>query len=285
MGVVEFVNDKGEQDTFSINDKLLKNVAKIKERVNKKDFDQVFLIDGPEGSGKSVFGMQLGKAFDETLSLERICLTPSQFVSAIQNSQKGQVVIYDEAYTGLASRQSLSEINKLIVSMMMEMRAKNLIVIIILPTFFMLDKYVAIFRSKGLFHVYTNKGRRGYWLYYNSKKKKLLYIFGKKLMNYNQPKVKFRGNFYGKYVLNEEDYRKKKDYALKNRESKAAEDKARPFMEYFIYILHKEYKVSFGQMEEMAAKVGLSLGKTTAHRIYQNISEKVDKRSVPGAHI
>src|SRR3989304_1484455 len=91
---------------------------------------------------------------------------------------------YDEAYRGLSSRAAMSQINKLIVSVMMEMRQKNLVAIIVLPTFFMLDRYVAIFRSKGLFHVYQNKGKRGYWLFYNENEKKLLYILGHKLMSY-----------------------------------------------------------------------------------------------------
>ena len=171
-------------------------------------------------------------------------MNADEFVHAIQNSEKGQVVIYDEAYTGLAARQALSKINKLIVSMMMEMRQKNLIVIIVLPTFFMLDRYVAVFRSVGLFHVYTHKGQRGFWIYFNKKNKKLLYIFGKKLMSYTQPRVNFRGRFSGKYVLDEEEYRRKKDIALKHRDGKERDDthliNKIEYLTYLLIVMGKE---------------------------------------------
>jgi len=219
-----FINSEGQQDHFFIDKRLVSGLTKIKEKVNTKDFDQVFLIDGMEGSGKSVFAMQLAVFLDPSMNLRRVCMNSEEFVHAIQTAEKGQVIIYDEAYTGLAARQALSKVNKLIVSMMMEMRQKNLIVIIVLPTFFMLDRYVAVFRSRGLFHVYLNKGRRGFWLYYNQKKKKLLYILGKKYMSYGQPKVKLKGQFRGKYVLNEESYRQKKNMALKNRDTKKMDD-------------------------------------------------------------
>jgi len=68
-------------------------------------------------------------------------------------TKKGQCIIFDEAFTGLSSRGALSGINKALVGLMMQMRQKNLFVIMVLPTFFMLDKYAAIFRAKALIHV------------------------------------------------------------------------------------------------------------------------------------
>ena len=47
--------------------------------------------------------------------------------------KKGQCIIYDEAFTGYSSRSSLSPINRVLVSLAMQIRQKNLFIIIILP--------------------------------------------------------------------------------------------------------------------------------------------------------
>ena len=57
---------------------------------------------------------------------------------------KNEVVIYDEAHRGMASARSLSEINKILKDLMMEMGQRNLFVVIVLPTIFLLDKYAHI---------------------------------------------------------------------------------------------------------------------------------------------
>jgi hypothetical protein len=272
---VEFELD-GKKDSFAMNDKLHTNLMKLKEHINKKDFDCVLLVDGAEGTGKSVFAMQLGKAIDSSLTLERVCFTPEEFIKCVQTSGKGQVIIYDEAYTGLASRQSLSEVNKLIVSLMMEMRAKNLVVIIVLPTFFMLDRYVAIFRSRGLFHIYTNKGRRGYFLHYNPKAKQLLYILGRKLMSYAKPRVKFKGYFYGKYVVTEQEYRNKKDYALKHREKEKrnSNDARREFFEGKMIIhMHDVKGIPFIQIAEAISTPDMPIQAEAIRRKYHKTKE------------
>ena len=256
MTAVEFELN-GIKETFAMDNRTYKNIGALKEHIHKKDFDAVFLVDGGEGTGKSVFAMQLGKAIDPSLCLERVCFTPSEFIKCIQTAEKGQVIIYDEAYTGLASRQSLSEVNKLIVSMMMEMRAKNLVVIIVLPTFFMLDRYVAIFRSRGLFHIYTNKGRRGYFLYYNSENKKMLYILGRKLMSYSKPRVRFKGHFNGKYVIDEQAYRSKKDYALKHREKEKVQTQNEKYLKGLgtsIVLMHDAQRTSFKKIADALTK-------------------------------
>jgi len=196
---------------------------KIKVKVGKKDNDWVWIIDGTEGSGKSVLAQQLAKLLDPSFNIDRMCMSPKEFTKAVLSAKKGQCVVFDEAFTGLSSRASLTEINKLLVSLMMEMRQKNLYVIIVMPTFFLLDRYVALFRARGLIHVYLKNGKRGRWVYFNNKKKKLLYLQGKKLFNYSKPKSKFRGRFYDNYTIDEALYREKKAKALmeKSRSTKA----------------------------------------------------------------
>jgi ABC-type antimicrobial peptide transport system ATPase subunit len=134
---------------------------KVIPSLKKNDKDYVIAIDGQEGVGKSYFAFQVGKYVDPSLNLSRVTFNAEEFRQAIFKAKPFQCVIFDEAFTGLSSRASLSGINKILISLMMQMRQKNLFVIIVLPSFFLLDKYVALFRTRVLIHIYENKGKRG----------------------------------------------------------------------------------------------------------------------------
>ena len=151
----------------------------------KRDKDCLIALDGNEGSGKSTLALQIGKYVDPTLNLSRVVFDAETFRAAILKAEKGQCVIFDEAFTGLSSRSSLSGVNRTLISLMMQIRQKNLFVIMVLPTFFLIDKYVALFRSRALIHVYECSGRRGYFKIYNRRKKKLLYLLGKATYSYS----------------------------------------------------------------------------------------------------
>ena len=212
--------------TYFLDDRLKKNLDRQIENLDKKDKDFLMVVDGREGSGKSTLSLQIGKYVDNTLDLSRVCFTPEEFRQAIFSATKGQCVIYDEAFTGLSSRSAVSKINKMLVSLMMQMRQKNLFVIIVLPTFFQLDKYVAMFRAKSLLHVYENKGRRGYFLGFNHNKKKALYLKGTKEYTYRYVRTDFKGRFYGVFALGGKDdkYRDKKGEALEKTESEPEQE-------------------------------------------------------------
>lgn len=209
--------------TFGMDGYLKSNLDRAKVLV-KKDWDMLFLYDGYEGSGKSVKAMQDCFYFDPTFNLDRICFTPREFTKAIKNAQPYQAVLYDEAYTGLSSRAAMSMINRVLVKMLAEIRQKNLFVAIVMPTFFDLDKYVAIWRSRVLIHVYTNANKeRGFFLFFNQEKKKQLYVLGKKFYSYSKPKANFFGKFSNHYVVDEAEYRKRKRESLLKQQSNEEE--------------------------------------------------------------
>lgn len=186
---------------------------KVKERIQHKDKDYVMIIDGYEGSGKSTLAQQMGKFVDPTLNLNRICMTTSEFKQAIIDANQNECVIYDEAVTGMTSGDSISRVGKLLKSMMMQMRQKNLFVIVIIPTVFELNKYTVLSRARCMFHTYEKKEKMGYWVGYNKKDLRMLYMRGKKTYSY-KVRSSFIGRFYGKYTVNEDEYRKKKQEAL-----------------------------------------------------------------------
>ena len=190
-------------------DGFLKQNLDIAKNVIKKDWDMLFVIDGSEGSGKSVLAMQIAKYCDDNFNLDRIVFNPKMFKQAILNAKPYEAVVYDEAYTGLSSRSTMTLINRTLVSMLAEIRQKNLFVFVVMPCFFDLDKYVALWRSRALLHVYTGKNfERGYFAFFN----------GKKFYSYANPKPNFHGKFYNNYIVDEKGYREKKSFSLSSRE-------------------------------------------------------------------
>lgn len=258
-----------EPITYYMEDRLLMNLEKrIIPSLQKKDKDRVIAIDGNEGSGKSTLAFQIGKKVDPTLTIERVVFSAEDFRDAIFKAKKGQCVIYDEAFTGLSARSSLSGINRVLVSLMMQMRQKNLFVIVVLPTIFLLDKYVALFRTIALIHVYECSGQRGYFKVYSRKAKKLLYLFGKQTYSYTHKKIfsKFKGRFYGVFALGdekeEEKYRKKKAEALESTEKSPMNSRQIKFMEQrniVIYLLRKKLMLSYRQLESLFEEYGLPI--------------------------
>lgn len=269
-----------EFDKYFIAPPIKKMLDKAKHLVKNEDWDRVFLIDGNEGCGKSLLGLQLGYYLDPTLSLDRIVFTGQEFADAINKAEKNQCIIFDEAFNGLSSSGSLSQMNKLIVRKLMECRQKNLYLIIILPTIFLLQKYAAVFRSRALFHVYaTKKGKRGYYKVYNLKNKKILYLFGAKLYDYRRPYIKKSYRFYGKYPIDEIEYRKKKLDSLEDKKESDKEEsldtKNGRRAAVFAIILKEHFKIHYVQLEEKLKLAGVGLDSANIARNVAKIPENL----------
>ena len=215
---------KGKKNEYYMDGYMQTNLD-IAKTVIKKDWDMVFVYDGYEGTGKSVKAMQDAYYCDPTLNLERVVFNPREFRQAVLKAKPYQAVVYDEAYTGLSSRSTMTAINKALVGMLAEIRQKNLFVFVVMPSFFDLDRYVALWRSRALIHVYTGKNfMRGFFAFFNQDKKKFLYIQGKKYYSYTITRPNFSGRFTNHYVFNEGEYRKKKKTSLQNQEQSGRMD-------------------------------------------------------------
>lgn len=269
MGQAKIVNKDGSEIEYYIDDRLKNSLdKKVIPSLQDKDKDFVICIDGREGSGKSTMALQLGKYIDHTLNLSRIVFSPEDFREAILNAKKGQCIIYDEAFTGFSSRASLSPVNKVLVSLAMQMRQKNLCIIVVLPTIFLLDRYMAIFRTRALIHVFESHGRRGYFCLYNYKQKKLLILLGAKTMSYNSKYVRtnFLGRFYGKFALGddklERKYRKMKEEALANSEKtsmSSAQVRYKEQRDLVLYLLRKNTQLTYQELANLVADYDIML--------------------------
>ena len=170
---------------------------------------------------------------------------------------------------------------------MMQMRQKNLFVIVVLPSIFQIDRYVALHRTKNLIHVYENKSRRGYFVGCNAKRKKLIYLTGAKTYSMKQAfwNNKFKGRFYGVFALRdseaEKEYRTKKEKALMEMhgtDKKEIESKVKYERKVYLanlYVLLKKYKnMSQENVVKQLKKVNIEMDNSNLSKIYREIVEK-----------
>lgn len=206
---------------FSIDGILRKNLDFVKDKVLRKKMDFVICIDGRVGQGKSTFGTQIARYLDPTFNLDRIVFTPNQFIEALKIAKKGEAVVFDEAML-ISSRSAMSEFNRAIVTMMAQIRSKQLFIFFILPSIFDLDRNLSLHRVNLLLHCYSKElGQRGRFTAFFEENVKTLYLLGKKFYSYGKPKANFYGSFSKYFSVDMEKYEKKKQDAINSLTIKA----------------------------------------------------------------
>ena len=289
--VVKIYDTKQKKEiSYYLEPRLKRNLdKKVIPSLHEKDKDCFLVVDAAEGSGKSTLALQIGKYVDPTLNLSRVVFDSESFREAIFKAKKGQCVIFDEAFTGLSSRASLSAMNRTLISLLMQMRQKNLFVIMVLPTFFLLDKYVALFRTRALIHVYENRGIRGYFRIYNKSLKKLLYLSGKQTYSYgsknskNNVNTRFKGRFYGVFALGEdieEKYRENKIKALETTAKNpmtAGQIKYREQRDLCLYLLRRNSKMTYEQLANLIGDYDFDITYVQISRICAKFGDKEAK--------
>jgi hypothetical protein len=164
----------------------------------------------------------------------------------------------------------------------MEMGQKNLFIIVILPTFYLLEKYVALWRAKGLFHVHKDRhGRKGFWVFFNKKKKKLLYLKGKKDYGYNYVKSHFRGRFTNYYTLNEAEYREKKRISLEKGYRITRNEAFKQQRDVLIRAIKKELGYNLQGMAQFMKLYGVKLKKTQLDEIIRQGRAQEEGQATP----
>lgn len=258
------------KEDYYIDPITLKELERIKHAVINKDRDFVMVIDGEEGAGKSVLAQQFAKFLDPEFNIDKVCFNADQFIAQLKHCKMNSCIVLDEAFSSANSRATLTEVNRGLVGVATEMRQRNLFVIIVIPSFFDLDKYFALWRCRALFHVYFDKkGGRGQYIIFPKSKKKYLYLTGKKFYDYSKPASPYPPcKFPNVYTIDEDDYRRKKSEAFKKRTVSNMAKRWRGQRDALIHELYNEYKLPSIKFERIFIKYGQ---KTISQREIQRI--------------
>ena len=210
---------------FAIDRFLRMRLDNVKKAIKKK-WDIVFIIDGIEGSGKSTLGFICAWYLTTgRLTLFNLAEGTKDAISKLEKLPDGSLLVIDEGSLSFGSTDVMKKEHKRLIKILQVIRQKNMCLIIVAPSFFDLSKYISIQRIRFLLHVYTkNDMVRGKYCYFGEKKKKMLYLIGKKHFNsYAKPKSDFVGRFIDFKLPFDKEYQKLKKRTLKEAFSKEDE--------------------------------------------------------------
>jgi len=260
---------------------LESNFKQLKDSVHTKNFDCFLAIDGGEGVGKSVFAQQVGKYFDPSLCLDRIVFRAKDFVAQVQKALPEQCIVFDEAFAGMSSREHMMTINRILNKLVAEVRQKRLYIILVCPSFFNLDSYAGVWRSRALIHCYLGSGfQRGFFSFFSYEKKKTLFLLGKRLYDYRCVQPDFRGRFSGRYSIDEEAYLKKKLEAFGDYQQllNVAEDKLKENRKFgcLLYWLAKVKKIPYTEISSAMKQYGVELSRDALTHVVSRYSKNFE---------
>lgn len=167
------------------------------KKIQRNGWDCCFIICGPERSGKSTLGITCGWILaDGTLTMDNIAADTTDAISKLESLPDESVLIIDEGSLMFSSKDSMKREQRQLIKILNIIGQKRMILIICLPDFFDLNKYI-VHRARFLLRTYTDKRlNRGRYMYWGDKKKNILFEYGKKHFNsYQFPKSNFKSVF------------------------------------------------------------------------------------------
>jgi len=212
--VYEKVIVKGQEMNF---DRLLLHKLRLIKKLQKKSYDVVFMVDGLEGSGKSTLGNAIAYFLsDGNMTEFNIAEGSQDAIKKLEKLDEEAPLVIDEGSLVFSSKDVMKREQRQLVKILNVIRQKRMILVIIAPSFFDINRYVSVDRARFLLHVYPDKDyNRGRFSYFGTKKKRILYAEGKKNYNsYKRPKANFFGRFEDFKPPFHEEYLKSKKRSL-----------------------------------------------------------------------
>jgi len=227
----KFIDKYGkERDGFYMDGILKNNIDTYLISAVKQGWDGIVLVTGMEGAAKSTLAACLGYYCDQNLKLDNVVFTQDEFFHAVDNADKGTVIIWDEFVMGGLSTEALGKNQNSLIKKLTTIRKKQLFIFLIIPSIFMLRLYF-ILRTRCLIHCYSPDGlKRGYFKFYSYDRKRSLYVKGRKYFSMAVESANFAGRFTDTngYFFDNEAYEKHKDEAIlsvtQEKEEKKNED-------------------------------------------------------------
>lgn len=209
-----------EGKLYSMDGYLFKLLSGLQEAVLNHNSSAVIICDGRSGLGKTTISIQMAFKLSPNFNIDKIFYEPDSFLEGLARAQKGDCLIFDEAML-ISSRSTLSKINKMIIIAMSMIRSKQVFVIFCCNSIFDLDRNLALSRADLLIHVFGNNllDRGNFLAFFKPKgnfecRIKTLYLLGKQMYSYSKPQANFHGVFYKPFLIDEEEYEKRKQIAI-----------------------------------------------------------------------
>lgn len=202
--------------TFLIDDGLAGNLDYCLKNTQNNN-DNVIMIDGREGSGKST-GLAFPCAWYLSGEKIRVVFTGEQFKEAYSIAEKGSTIVFDEFVTVGMSVQAMNKVQQEIIQFMTMSRKRLVNVILVVPNYFMFGWYFTTHRSIMLLHTYQKDLlSRGDFAFYSGSRMGQMRLKLSKIRIHNLKYANFMGKF-PKYpdnmFISEEEYQKAKDEAI-----------------------------------------------------------------------
>ncbi|RPJ79779.1 MAG: hypothetical protein EHM20_00305 [Alphaproteobacteria bacterium] len=208
---------KEQQDKTLYLDGFLKKKLDFAMKQQRNDNDVVGLVCGAEGSGKSTLAGNMMRYITKDKFDPIKDMVGSDYedgINKLKNRDQGGWLMFDEGNVFFLSTEIMKKESRDLHKIFSIFRQKNLFVLIVLPSFFRLNTYFSLDRSRFLCYTYVKGGKRSYFKYYGDKRKVKLWKEGKPNHDMKAVKPLFRGRFEPCLLLENPEYLKFKKETL-----------------------------------------------------------------------
>jgi len=133
------IKDKLGIQRYSVSTKLYKILRRIREKIRHDDQEYWIAYGGDTGSGKSLRAQRDAFVINKNLNISHVCYDRTEFIKAVLDAKKGEVIIADEGISIFFSRASMSKEGKIIAELSAQIRQKNLCIMLCMPNVVAMD--------------------------------------------------------------------------------------------------------------------------------------------------
>lgn len=138
---------------------VLDELKMLRADMAVNDQDLLISVFGSEGSGKSVFAMNLGKVLDSAYGADCIAITVHDFARIAPKTEPIHVVHWDEAHHFSRRGMYDTDVNRVLLKYFQTIRGAKRIVILCYPALQEMDRYITQHRTR-LFFETIKKGNQ-----------------------------------------------------------------------------------------------------------------------------
>lgn len=258
-----------EGKQVAVNEKLFEVLTFYSKRCTIRKFDNVFIVDGKEGYGKTSFTANacyiMSIITGRPYTIENIFFDPHK-MKDFAKTTKEQIIHWDEAALAGLSSEWQSKIQRELVKMLMICRKKRHIFFFCIPRFKRLKEDL-IERADSMFRVYSrDKITLGRFAYYSEPKLEALYDDFKRTRKVHYKRFfNWCGTFpdFPSHIISEEEYDKKKDEAIENFDKDTEKEKVNTkliTLQYKLSEYSKKLKEKYG-ITHVEITDGMGIGK------------------------